>query len=68
MVDGDDIAAAQLSAARLVLSTRRLIDESRRTIRALQEQCERIQRHVEASRALLRGHEDPALVPVTTRR
>jgi hypothetical protein len=62
MRDGDDVTAAQQSAARQVASTRRLIDESKRTIRAIREHCEAMQRHIERSRALVRGQLQPALV------
>ena len=62
---GDDIADLQLSAVRQVAYTRRLIDESKRTIRAIQEHCERMQRQVANSRALLQAAVQPAWVSST---
>ena len=63
------MAFAERSAARQIACTRRLIDESKRAMRAIKEQCQVMQRRIELSRELLRAPVQPALaLPVTRRR
>ena len=67
MSGAQETSGARLSAVRQNACSRQMIEESKRMFRAIQEHCERMQRQLAESRALLRGIVQPALVSRTTR-
>jgi hypothetical protein len=66
MSGGKDIAVLRRSAVRQIAYSRQMIEESKRMFRVIQAHCERMQRQLAESRALLQGVVQPALVSRTT--